>query len=141
MRLLLADGRRSPSDAAAAEGFWMSEFSHLRDGELLKALREWMRQKPRGRPSVGELWAIIRPEGHQTQQDARRDDREVDKRLELSWAISVLSESYRYEKPEYRHTLDYAGRSLEAHGFTTWQEAKSYLCPGWTPSSVNEAYI
>jgi len=140
MRLVVSDDRRAPDDEAAVAAHWRKEFAQVNGERLVDAVATWLRENPRGRPNVGKLWEILNRSTTtpQTKSEAQRD---AYRRMELAWAVSVLEDARRYEHPVYKHTLAYAEKCLRYAGYSDWTKAKSFLEPGWVPSTVNEVML
>ena len=136
--VIQADGRRAYAGEERAQviSLWFKEFKHEQPAALEGAVMAFLREKQRGRPSLAELWAILR-RGHK--KPAWEDRRAETKRTEALWAASILESPERFQGL-YQHTLQYAERVLRHWGYATWQDAMAENDPGWTPPS-REEYI
>ena len=135
--LVEADGRRclTAEERESTRNFWMREFSTLSPQPLEEAVLTFLREKPRGRPSIGELWAILRRGQQQvTKSDAART-------TELRWASEILESPESFRTPLYEHTIRSAERILKRWGVASWQDAMAETHPGWTPPTTREAYL
>lgn len=140
LALILADDRRPPDDEEAVARLWRDQFRLVPDGRLEKAVVVWLKENPRGRPNLGKIWEILKrlyPEKSETAQKTRWED---EKRTELEWACSILERPDAFQHENYKHTLMYAAKCLAHHGFTSWESAREWLSPGWTPP-VYETYL
>lgn len=137
LRLVLADDRKRPDDEDSVEKLWRQQFRDVKGEDLLRAVGIWLDENPRGRPNVGKIREIL--QRFVPAVERRKAQADDERRRELVWAVSVLSDAHRYS--QYPSTLSYAQKCLEAQGYTAWQEAKSHLEPGWVPNLTNEAYL
>lgn len=135
--LVEADGRRclTVEERESTARFWMREFSAETPKALEGAVLTFLREKPRGRPSIGEIWAILRrgQKPHSPGEGARA--------LELRWASEILESPERFRNPNYEHTIHSAERVLRRWGVASWQDAMAETHPGWTPPMTREAYL
>ena len=147
-RMILADGRRALSEEEERSGkaLWRRVFQKVPGERLLKAVQTWLEESPKGRPNVGELSKLLKelPESDQahTQVCVKRDE------TELKWAVSILEAweknsewRERMSRPEYQHTIESAHFALKKRGFSSWQDARSYLEPGWAPPTITETIL
>ena len=146
--MVLADGRRKlePDEELAAKTLWRRVFRLTPERSLLLAVQTWLTEHARGRPNVGEVLAALKalvPAG--TQDVCSSSEVGAEKRAELRWAASIL-EAYERNlawreliaKPDYRHTLEGAQDVLRRRGFSSWQDARTHLEPGWVPPVTTE---
>lgn len=141
--LILADDRRKLDQEAeaAAKRLWRSVFQDTAAEDLKAAVLSWLKEHRRGRPNVGEVEELLKRRRHPpTVEEKRKAEYEVRKRDELAWAVTILENQTNWVG-DYRHTREYAELCLKAHGFTSWQDAKVYLEPGWGPPMTKEAYL
>jgi len=139
LRLIVEDDRRKPDDEAAVTNHWRKEFARVHGEQLLEAVATWLRENTRGRPNVGKIWEILNRST--TTKTKGEEARDAYRRMELAWAVSILEAPAAFQAPHYRHTLAYAEKCLSYAGYTDWQVAKSFLEPGWAPSTVTEVLI
>lgn len=135
--VIQADGRRAltQEETVSTTRFWLREFADQTPAVLEQAVLTFLREKPRGRPSIGELWAILRRSLRPvTKTDAARVQ-------ELRWAAEVMEDPGRYASANYSHTVLYAERILKHWGVTHWHDAMAETHPNWTPPTTREAYL
>jgi len=139
--LVSADGRRPVTEAERASilRFWGEVFAQTPTEDLRRAVVTWLQEHPRGRPNVGELQAILKRLTPESQK--REEWSKGEQRAELVWAVSILEAPHRFQGPDYRHTLETAEHYLRKWRFSSWQEAKKFLIPGWSPTTVTEVYL
>jgi hypothetical protein len=148
-RMILADGRRALDEdqERAAQTLWRKVFLSTPERLLLQAVETWLVEHPRGRPGVGEIMAVIRslaPAASEVKRSSSSIDDERS-RSEPRWAVNILAAfendrdfRERLSLPNYKHTLESAHYALKKRGFSTWQEARSHLEPGWAPTVATE---
>lgn len=134
LRLVEADGRRalSPAEHASMLSLWSREFSSVHADTLEQAVLTFLREKPRGRPSIGEIHAILE------RKNPKEKPSNTDERTEITWACGILDHWSRYKS--YPSTIQYAERVIHSHGFSHWHDAMTYLIPTWRPP-VEEAEL
>lgn len=141
--LVEADGRRklSPEEESSGKALWRRLFRDVSTTALVSAAERWVQEYKRGRPSVAEIRAILdRAKATPTRAEILNSRQEEQKRLELTWAISILEYPSRWEGM-YQHSLVYAEKCLRHWGLAHWHDAKAYLEPGWAPVQVTEVYL
>lgn len=135
LALVLADDRRKPENEEATQRLWRDAFRLVPHGQLEKAVQRWLEDHRRGRPNVGEIKATLQelyPEAAAAPESKWQDE----KRAELEWACRILEQPGHYQHQNYRHTVDYAEKCLKHHQFTSWESAREWLSPGWTPTGT-----
>lgn len=137
--LIQADGRRaySQDERRQVVSLWHKEFKYETPSVLEGAVMSFLREKQRGRPSLAEIWAILKRTHRKPAWEEKRDEM---KRGEVLWAAAILESPERYQGL-YQHTLQYAERVLRHWGYATWQDAMADQNPGWTPPSREEAIL
>jgi hypothetical protein len=137
--LIQADGRRAygSEERGQVVSLWFKEFKFEKPGRLEAAVMTFLREKPRGRPTLAELWAVLRRGHKKPSWEAKREEM---KTQEVLWAASILESPEKFET-NYRQTIQYAERVLRHWGYATWQDAMADQKPGWTPPSREEVIL
>ena len=139
--LVAADGRRPVTEAERTQilGFWGEAFRGVHTDDVRKAVLTWLSEHPRGRPTVGELHAVVKR--FRPAEEKKKAESAAQKHHELSWAVSILEAPSRYQTADYQHTLETAEHYVRQYGYSDWQDAKAWLVPGWAPATVTEVYL
>lgn len=138
--LILADDRRrlEPREEEAAKALWRRVFKSTPEKHLEAAIQTWLEENSRGRPNVGKIKKIVEElfPSHGPEQKTSDDD-------DLAWAVAILEAlagrtdwALRLRRPEYAHTVQCAQGVLREHAFDHWEDAKSHLEPGWSPTTT-----
>lgn len=144
LEVLVTDGRRPANQVSLeqVQGYWSRAFCKVPSEVLHKAVEKWLEVNKRGWPRVAELLELIEVAAPSKPKEEILSARhEAQKRHEIRWTISILEDPGRYEGEDYKHTLETAEYYLRRYGYSSWQDAKAWLEPGWAPAQVTEVYL
>lgn len=139
--LIDSDDRRrlEPREELAAKALWRRAFKSTPEKHLESACQTWLEENPRGRPNVGKIKKIVDEMFPPSGPKNKASDDDAD----LPWAVAILEAlagpgdwGRMLHRPEYHHTVDAAQGVLREHAFDRWEDAKSFLNPGWSPTKT-----